>query len=112
MDLMPEILPTSHQEPTDSTIGGIIEAQHRNFNNTPYGTDAHPYSMDDVDRSGNTPVGGNLGIEVLESKFMGVDSDTPEVAANTSTMMGKNAARKPRTEAAGNWSTLGNKHPL
>ena len=78
-DLMPEELPTSHRQPTASTISGIISAQRQNFNNTPYGG-VHGNSMDNVPRD-TWPV-NDLGIEVLPAKFMGVDSDTPEVVAS------------------------------
>jgi len=107
-DLMPEELPTSHRQPTDSTISGIISAQHQNFNNTPYGG-VHSNSMDDVPR--DTWPTNDLGIEVLESKFMGVDSDTPEVVASKPGQQMRNIPRPTKSDA-GDFSRLGQKHPL
>jgi hypothetical protein len=49
----------------------FIAPQHANFNAPAYGG-THGNSMDGVDRTGNR-TGGDLGIEVLESSFMGVD---------------------------------------
>jgi hypothetical protein len=97
-DLMPEELPIHEPVPLDSTISSIIEGQHRNFDNKPYGTDAHPYSMDAVPRE--TWPTNDLGIEVLPAKFVGVDGDTPVVVANKPNQAMRNIPR-PSTSQPG-----------
>jgi hypothetical protein len=105
-DLMPEILTDGTPQQASSQF---LAPQHALFNAPAYGG-IRSNSMDDVDRSGNV-TGGDLGIEVLESKFMGVDSDTPEVVASKPGQQMRNIPR-PHGAPSGSWATDGRKHPL
>jgi hypothetical protein len=79
--LMPEILTDGKAREVPPTE--YLAPQHRNFDNTRYGTNLHPFSMDDVDRD-SSPF-GQLGIEVLQSRIMGVDDFQPPANRSTST---------------------------
>jgi hypothetical protein len=104
-NLMPEIL-SDGKTPYEPTQ--FLEPQHRNFDAPAYGDDGHRFSMDNVDRN-SFPL-GDLGIEVLESRIMGVDDFTPP--ANRSTSTQSRAPRIPTRSGAGDASRTGNSHPL
>ena len=101
-----ELMPASIEYTTrPSGLEDARAAQHLPFTASPY-AGVHANSMDDVDRSENPDA------PVLEAQFNGQGVPfTPPSAANTSTMMGRNARRSSGTRA-GDASSVHNRIPL
>jgi len=96
----PNLLPPS-EEPRGPQRTEYLEPQHANFKREFVGL------LDQVDRSSSP--GGELGIEVLESAFMGVDDRPSTTPLRSGQPMRARSSLKPSRIAHGSASTKGNR---